>query len=109
MGTGSMRGRLVTAVVIGTGLLTGCAVPVSADPAPATTHTITKGKIGDGIWTIGSNNVEAGTYQPSSDAGADCYWEIDAKSGEILKAFYGGGMPKIALKTGQVFTSRGCP
>ena len=82
---------------------------ITAKPKPATP----KGIQGDDVVHVGED-VPAGTYRAVTavQSGDNCYWSksSDAEGRNIIEnALPTGGRPQVTLKTGQWFTTAGCP
>lgn len=86
------------------------AAAVTTKPAPPPPPAA-KPTIEDGVWVVGED-VPAGIYKVTAAVGSDCYWSI-TKSGTngsdiIDNGIPGGGLPKVTIKKGQDFETRGC-
>lgn len=94
----------ITAGPTPTATVTVKATETAAPPAP-------EAAISDGTWVVGED-IAAGTYKVVEAVPADCYWSITksgTNGGDIIENdIPGGGKPKVTLKKGQDFTTRGC-
>jgi hypothetical protein len=83
-------------------------VPAKPKAAKAAPKTIA----GDDLVHVGED-VPAGTYRAVVPIdGGDCYWKKsrDAEGENIISNdIPAGGRPQVTLKSGQWFTSQGCP
>lgn len=85
------------------GALAGAKVGGKSKPTPKPKPTI-----GEGIWTVGED-IPAGTYKVTENAGEDCYWARLKPDGDIIDNYLGGGRPKVRIRKGEQFETSGCP